>query len=220
MKTQSMYRNNGIVYTEEHDLPKDMRLVIKISLNDDCKNGHQDFSITGTLYKDKIDIEGGCIHDTILKYRPEFKVFVDLHLSNYEGYPLYGVTNGYYFMENGFNDVPRNSPEFPKTFCNYYLIDEDKFKYLELASSEEEFKEILIALDCDLKWKEIANEAIKFLETLSNLKFIPNSEKRFTVTEEERKLYKEKLQSGFFTVERKKQIERDRYIAKKKSELK
>ena len=47
--------------------------VISIRLNDECKNGHEDFSITADFWKlerpktDKNWIMGGCCHEEILK---------------------------------------------------------------------------------------------------------------------------------------------------------
>ena len=60
-------------------------IYVKIRLNDECKNGHQDFSITGDIYKagepktDSNHICGGCIHEEIEKHFPEFKIFINLH---------------------------------------------------------------------------------------------------------------------------------------------
>jgi hypothetical protein len=91
-------------------------IIIKIRLNDECKNGHQDFSITGTTYRlfekgDRKDGDwkvfngknytfdsGGCIHETILKVKPELKIFVDLHLCDYKGIPMHAVANGFYHL--------------------------------------------------------------------------------------------------------------------------
>jgi len=48
-----------------------LRLEVKIALNDDCNNGHADFSITASGYEyDRgrwRDSFGGCCHDEILK---------------------------------------------------------------------------------------------------------------------------------------------------------
>lgn len=78
------------------------KLNIDIRLNDECKNGHEDFSITGSYWsKENKGYEadgGGCIHDTILAVRPELKIFVDLHLCDRKGVPMYAVDNGMYFL--------------------------------------------------------------------------------------------------------------------------
>ena len=59
---------------------------IEISLDDDCKNGHQDFSLTGTCWekgKSRIDRNmkfGGACGDTIIKLFPEYEIFERLHI--------------------------------------------------------------------------------------------------------------------------------------------
>jgi hypothetical protein len=48
-------------------------IIANIRLNDECKNGHQDFAITGEIYlagkpsTDAICLGMGCVHDEILK---------------------------------------------------------------------------------------------------------------------------------------------------------
>lgn len=72
-------------------------MTIKIRLNDECKNGHQDFAITGDIYQkgkpriDKYFISVGCIHDEILKSAPELQLFVSLHLCDYKGIPMHAI---------------------------------------------------------------------------------------------------------------------------------
>lgn len=64
------------------------KINVKILLADDCKNNICDWSITADIYEQRKDgrfvwCAGGCCHEEILKRFPQFKMFVDLHLSNH-----------------------------------------------------------------------------------------------------------------------------------------
>lgn len=77
------------------------KIDVKILLADDCKNNICDWSITADIYEQRkngrfVWCAGGCCHEEILKRFPQFKMFVDLHLSNHYGAPMYPVENGFY----------------------------------------------------------------------------------------------------------------------------
>ena len=66
-----------------------------------AKNNICDWSITADIYEQRkngrfVWCAGGCCHEEILKRFPQFKMFVDLHLSNHYGAPMYPVENGFY----------------------------------------------------------------------------------------------------------------------------
>lgn len=89
------FREKGITY----------KVITTIKLHDECKNGTCSWSITGILQQKKgngrfYDIGHGCIHEEILKASPKLKMFVDLHLCDWRGTPLYPVETGYYFGNN------------------------------------------------------------------------------------------------------------------------
>ena len=70
------------------------KINVKILLADDCKNNICDWSITADIYEQRkngrfVWCAGGCCHEEILKRFPQFKMFVDLHLSNHYGAPMY-----------------------------------------------------------------------------------------------------------------------------------
>ena len=152
-------------------------IYVKIRLNDECKNGKEDFSITGNIYeagKPKIDryhISGGCIHDEILKYFPEFEPFVRLHLSDYKGKPMYAASNGFYHLQNGFNSIGTDSPKFEDYFCEEYRLTKDQFNVLKTSQNKVQYFMNLESLKMFDHWKLQADEAIKVLEALTGQKF-------------------------------------------------
>tara|TARA_R110002012_G_C11471690_1_gene594030 strand:- start:64 stop:561 length:498 start_codon:yes stop_codon:yes gene_type:complete len=111
------------------------------------------FSITGSTYEklgrgqryEEYEIfngskfeysTGGCIHETILKHFPEFKIFVDLHLSDLEGVPMHFLDNGVYHLREYLNKRHSNTAIIEscfridsneaKTLCGI-LINEGEF---------------------------------------------------------------------------------------------
>jgi hypothetical protein len=159
-------------------------IIVTISLDDDCKNGHHDFSITGSTYEagkpliDKYSISGGCIHDQINAAFPGFKQFIDLHLSDYDGVPMHAVANMHFHLHQGFNNVKPNNPAFPAKYCEYYRIQPVEFDYLKVAESKTDgdlFHYLLETLPIRARWKTQAEKAIKELEKLTGEKFVNTS---------------------------------------------
>ena len=96
-KTSKKIPNNGERYE-----PK--KIVVSIRCNDECKNGHDTFAITGELWEvgdtyRRGPSTCGCIHNEIIKYYPEFQLLVDLHLSDGNGLPMYALENGFYHLQ-------------------------------------------------------------------------------------------------------------------------
>lgn len=142
--------------------------VISIRLNDECNNGHEDFSITATFWKlnkTRRDVNmymGGCCHEEILKFRPDLKIFVDLHLNDFRGYPMYYIQNGFYHLKN----MPKDR------FIEYAKVDEEGYKLLKKASDEDEYGYLLInKLENHKIWEKLAEEAMKILEELTGKVF-------------------------------------------------
>jgi hypothetical protein len=148
--------NNTVVY-------------VTIRLNDECKNGCNDFSITGSVYKkgkpktDKNMIRYGCCHEDILEAFPEFKMFVDLHLCSSDGYPSFLGKNAAYWIsigedEKAMRDLRCDSDMYDKLYP--YYIDNLLFKK---AISDYGMLDI---------WGEQAKKAIAYLEKLTGNEFI------------------------------------------------
>ena len=92
----------GPVYYRENDT--DYKITAKVRYDDDCRNGHNSFSITGDIMCKNSrgrweDDSCGCIHDDIAKRFPELKHLIKWHLTSSDG-PLHYVANTVYHASN------------------------------------------------------------------------------------------------------------------------
>lgn len=171
-------------------------MYIDIRLSDDCKNGHNDFAITGTIYQkgkpktDQYMIGGGCIHDEIIAAHPELKIFVDLHLSDVNGAPMYALENGFYHLNNSSKDV----------VMNYLRVNEHEYNALLTAKDSLYFAFLLFQLEIPARWKAEANKAIKMLEEMTGQSFEDNSVKSnlTQLTQEQFLDMQVKVSSGYY----------------------
>ena len=183
---------------------------VEIKLNDECKNGHQDFSITGTLWEaGKPRTEGniitcGCIHDEILKAFPEFLPFVKLHLCDYDGVPMHALANMRFHMFNGFNSTRVKDDNFVHEYCDYYRITKTEFEELFNAKSDKlHFNYVFESLPIRARWKEEAQDAIRQLEGLTGETFVNTSTRsNFTpMSDDNRALIIERIASNYYSTE-------------------
>lgn len=187
-----------LVYNKEKRVGN-MLYVAHVSLNDDCKNGHIDFHCTGDVYEiapdgRKVWSSGGCCHDMILKRFPEFKCFVDLHLSNCEGTPMYAVANGFYFLRNGKRDA----------LMNLLRISADEYDFISRHTCDEtHFTYLIITMGLPKRWKEEAEAAIKELEKLTGKKFVDNSTKLYKIEIAPEEMYEmqNRVSTGYYSLE-------------------
>ena len=116
-----------------------LKFTATFSLDDDCKNGVCDFSITGdaicTVGKQGICkkgeyIYGGCCHDKIAKYFPELVPFIPLHLSNEFGQPMYPVDNFIYHI---------NQRESDEKLCGWYRVTKEQLAVLRESVIDKSF---------------------------------------------------------------------------------
>lgn len=173
-------------------------IYVDIHLNDQCKNGHQDFSITGDIYKgagkaDRNFITGGCIHEDILEHFPDFAQFVSLHLCDVYGAPMYAIENGFYHLQNSSAEIAKN----------YLRITEREYKELTKAKDRFYFTLLLLQMRIPKRWKEEADKAIKKLEVLTGREFINDSTKSqlWEISEEKKQEISEKVKSGYYSEE-------------------
>ena len=191
---------------------------IEISLDDDCKNGHQDFSLTGTCWeKGKIRIDrnmkfGGACGDTIVKLFPEYEIFERLHICDFNGSPMYPIGNAIYHAK-------RKGKE---SLQSYLRLTELEAETLMMYLDEEiAFRFHLENMGVVARWKEEANEAIKKLEELTGNEFENVSTKsHYTpLTEEERNEYKEKQLQGYFDADKIQERKEQKIQDKKRKQI-
>lgn len=72
------------------------RLTVEMRFDDQCKNGHNDFAITGEIRRPRRGFEaGGCVHDEIAQAFPELAHLIRWHLTSTDG-PMHYVANTCY----------------------------------------------------------------------------------------------------------------------------
>lgn len=186
LKVRIERKLNGLIY------------VVDIRLSDDCKNGHNDFAITGSIYENGIKSERNClvsgaIGDRIAEAFPEFKCFNDLHLCDEFGAPMYAVSNGMYHFANTGRTVGKN----------YLRLTDEEADKLEYIKDKMYFTKLLFDMGVVERWNAEAKEAIKLLEKLSGEVYVSDKEscRQIKLTAEQLKEVKEREATGYYTPE-------------------
>lgn len=204
---------NGVTY----------KMNVRISLGDCCKNGVCDWSIAADIYEKRrngrfVLCASNCCHEEISKCFPQFKTFIDLHLCNHYGQPMYPVENGFYHLKN--SDKEKTT--------NYLRITETEYDTLrDSAEDKAYFTYLLYTLGIVDRWEQESLKAIKQLEALTGNTwenpYKPENE-RFVLrlTDEERTLIENRIKDGYYTSEaiqeRKDRKKREEY-EKKRNEI-
>jgi len=95
---------------------KKYRMDILLRYDDGCGNGHNTFSITADIFEKKERgrprfLCGGCCHDEIAKYAPEFAHLIKWHLCSSEE-PLHYLANTLYFAsDKDYNGHRKGEPD-------------------------------------------------------------------------------------------------------------
>ena len=223
--TTQIEQTSDLRYTTNRVGKDGTQYQIKIRLNDECKNGYCDFSITGDMWEadkpktDRYNLRGGAIGDSIAAEFPEFAIFNRLHLCDAKGNPMYAAANGFYHLKNGyFNKYKKETPEeFAAHYCEYYRLTPEQFEVLKTAEDAANFKYLLYSLGVPEQWEKEAKQAISILEGLTGKQFVDNSARYQLepMPTEEVQAMAQKIKEGYYTPEKLK----ERADAKAKAEF-
>ena len=200
-----------------------IKVKAKITLDDKCSNGHEDFSVTADLYEKKkngrwFEYGGGCCHDEILKAFPSWQIFVDLHLCDYKGTPIYAQSNGNYFIKE-----LKDNPSYRDTLNTTYMMTDEEIDILsKCGESNILFTMTIEKLGIKKRWENRANRAIKELKKMTGKSFNSTAEKEHwqPLTSDQMKDYKDKEKSGYYLPETIKQRALDKLAADKLKKIK
>lgn len=197
------------------------RTAIKIRLNDEWKNGREDFSITADVdEKDGrgrwCESMGGCCHEHILKLRPDLAPFVALHLSDFTGAPMHAASNAFYWFA-GFNgglgqqyhggsgSGGKTPDECRRIFAEHIRATETEVDEIKARAPRtvDELQFIIEQMEFPARWKAEADAAISQLEEWTGKRFQPQATKEgfAPLSDEAKALIAERRASGYYDAE-------------------
>ena len=166
------------------------KTVTTISLDDDCRNGREDWSVTAVIYEDGRDVGGGCCHEHILELRPELADFVALHLCDFTGVPMHGMANGFYFFAGwkgglgekyhaGSGSGAKTPDQCRELFRENFRATPEEMEVFDTcgAMTKEELQSVGEDLGIPARWRRESEAAIARLEALTGQKFESNATK-------------------------------------------
>lgn len=144
---------------KESRMKGDVRVVIEIAIE---RTNHVYLSVCGKVWDYKQSQTGpvscGQCTDEMREFFPEYHDFLDLHLSDINGEPMYAIENGLYYLKNSYSiDV----------VCKHFRIDKEEAKNLWAMTTDERIERIN---SYRLRWKLEMCQAIKRLEKLCGQK--------------------------------------------------
>lgn len=159
-------KKNELKYKETKKIGENTFIDVEIGLRYIKGNGYSYFYAVGDVYElkraRKKIISSGCIHEEILKYFPEFKTFVQLHVNSSYGMPIHMLSNLKFAIDNDKIDE----------ICRYLGISDVMTKELICWGEEIDYiKYFLEENDIIYHLRSKANKAIKMLEELTNDEF-------------------------------------------------
>lgn len=194
------------------------KTVIKIKLNDECRNGHEDFSITADIYESGREAGGGCCHEHILELRPDLKPFVDLHLATWQGVPMHATANAFYWFagfvpevgalvqyHGGSGSSAKTADECRRIFADMIRATPEQVAAIltQLPRTERELQAVLEDLNFPQQWQTEARAAIAQLEGWTGKQFESKATRGHwePLTAEHRALIAERRASGYYSPE-------------------
>ena len=159
-------KKNELKYKETKQIGKNTFIDVEIGLRYIKENGYSYFYAVGDVYelkrmREKV-ISSGSIHEEILKYFPEFKIFVQLHVNSSYGMPVHMLSNLKFAIDNNKIDE----------ICCYLGISDVMSKELICWGEEIDYiKYFLEENDIIYHLRSKANKAIKMLEELTGNEF-------------------------------------------------
>ena len=169
----------------------DEKTVIKITLDDDCRNGHEDFSLTCDIYEKVRGLwraaGGGCAREHILKLRPDLAPFAMLHLCDFNGLPMHCAANALYWFagiesskttekyHGGSGNGAKSPDECRRIFAEHIHASGEQVAEIirREPRTELELRAVLEDMGFIQQWKAEADAAIATLEEWTGQKFAP-----------------------------------------------
>lgn len=159
-------KKNELEYTETKKIGKNTFIDVEIGLRYMEANGYCYFYATGEKYNlnggIKNVLDSGCIHDEILKYFPEFKIFVNLHGNASYGMPTYMLSDLKFAIDNNKIDAICRTLHISKGMAKEIICWGEEIDYMKYFLEE---NDIIYHL------RSKANKAIKLLEKLTGDEF-------------------------------------------------
>lgn len=159
-------KKNELKYKETKKIGENTFIDVEIGLRYIKENGYSYFYAVGDVYElkraRKEIIPSGYIHEEILKYFPEFKIFVQLHGNYSYGMPIHMLSNLKFAIDNSKIDAICSSLDISDVMAKELICWGEEIDYIKYFLEEND-------IICHLRSK--ANKAIKMLEELTGNEF-------------------------------------------------
>lgn len=181
------------------------QLTATIQYADECNNGHNDFTITAELREICLNnrrrwVGGGCLHEEILQRMPELKQFVDLHLSDQDGAPMFAISNGLHWIKKY-----QEGETGLDTIMRHFRVSETDAKVLAISEDELHLKYLMRSLGLPERWKAEAGAAkqiLRYMDPSQEIKEYENPKSQdITLNAEEASLVEQRIAKGYYTDE-------------------